>query len=39
LIYLVRPSDASDIDLEAAAREKLALNEQRYPIDKVLEQR
>ncbi len=35
LIYLVRISDKLDIDLLAAAREKIAINEERYPAEKV----
>jgi NTP pyrophosphatase (non-canonical NTP hydrolase) len=35
LIYLLRISDKLDIDLLAAAREKIAINEERYPADKV----
>ncbi len=35
LIYLIRLSERLDIDLVAAANEKIALNEQRYPVDKV----
>jgi NTP pyrophosphatase (non-canonical NTP hydrolase) len=35
LIYLVRISDKLDIDLLDAAREKIAINEERYPADKV----
>lgn len=35
LIYLVRISDKLNIDLLAAAREKIAINEERYPADKV----
>lgn len=33
LNYLLRLSRSADIDLLAAAREKLALNEQRYPVE------
>jgi len=35
LIYLVRISDKLDIDLLDAARDKIAINEERYPADKV----
>ncbi|GAB4172363.1 MAG: nucleotide pyrophosphohydrolase [Rhodocyclaceae bacterium] len=35
LIYLVRLADRLDIDLLAAARRKLDLNETRYPAEKV----
>jgi NTP pyrophosphatase (non-canonical NTP hydrolase) len=35
LIYLVRIADKLDIDLLAAARDKMAINDQRYPADKV----
>lgn len=35
LIYLVRTADRLDIDLVAAANEKIARNEVRYPADKV----
>jgi dCTP diphosphatase len=34
LIYLVRIADKLDIDLIAASKDKLALNEQKYPIGK-----
>ena len=34
-IYLVRLSDRLNIDLLAAAREKLELNKKKYPADKV----
>lgn len=34
LLYLVRLADRLEIDLGAAAREKLAINAQRYPADK-----
>lgn len=34
LLYLVRLADRLDIDLAAAAREKLAINAERYPVDK-----
>ena len=34
LIYLVRLADKLDIDLEAAASEKIALNSRRYPVEK-----
>ena len=35
LIYLIRTADQLDIDLLAAAREKIALNDKRYPVEKV----
>jgi NTP pyrophosphatase (non-canonical NTP hydrolase) len=35
LIYLVRIADKLDIDLLAAARDKIAINEERYPADRV----
>ncbi|MFQ5642800.1 MAG: nucleotide pyrophosphohydrolase [Thiogranum sp.] len=35
LIYLIRTADQLDIDLIAAARDKIRINEQRYPVDKV----
>jgi NTP pyrophosphatase (non-canonical NTP hydrolase) len=35
LIYLIRIADKLDIDLVAAAHEKITRNESRYPIDKV----
>lgn len=35
LIYLVRIADKLDIDLLDAARNKIAINEQRYPADQV----
>lgn len=35
LSYLVRLAERLDIDLLAATAEKIALNEQRYPADKV----
>lgn len=35
LIYLLRISDKLDIDLLDAARDKIAINEERYPADKV----
>ncbi len=34
-IYLVRIADKLDIDLLTAARDKMAINEERYPADKV----
>lgn len=34
-IYLVRLSDRLDIDLLSAAREKLELNKEKYPADRV----
>ncbi|MFE9374375.1 nucleotide pyrophosphohydrolase [Streptomyces sp. NPDC006711] len=33
LNYLLRVADSVDIDLLAAARDKLAVNEQRYPVE------
>lgn len=35
LIYLIRTADQLDIDLIAAAKAKIDINEQRYPADKV----
>ncbi len=35
LIYLVRISDKLNIDLLTAARDKIAINEERYPVEKV----
>jgi NTP pyrophosphatase (non-canonical NTP hydrolase) len=35
LIYLVRIADRMEVDLVSAAREKIAINEERYPIEKV----
>lgn len=34
LLYLIRLADKLDIDLARAAREKLALNAARYPVEK-----
>ena len=34
LNYLVRLADKLDVDLLAAARDKIALNAQKYPVDK-----
>ena len=34
LIYLVRLADRLDIDLLAAAKNKIDVNEQKYPVDK-----
>lgn len=34
LNYLVRLADKLDVDLLAAARDKVALNAQKYPVDK-----
>jgi len=34
LIYLVRLADKLDIDLLAAAKNKIDVNEQKYPVDK-----
>lgn len=35
LIYLIRTADQLDIDLIASAQDKIKINEQRYPVDKV----
>jgi dCTP diphosphatase len=35
LIYLIRLADKLDIDLLAAAKSKIEVNEQKYPVDKV----
>jgi len=35
LIYLIRIADKLDVDLVDAAREKIAINEKRYPADRV----
>lgn len=35
LLYLVRLADRLDVDLMETARRKIALNEQRYPADRV----
>ena len=35
LIYLIRIADKLDVDLIAAAREKISHNERRYPVDRV----
>ncbi len=35
LIYLIRTADQLDIDLVASALDKIKINEQRYPVDKV----
>jgi NTP pyrophosphatase (non-canonical NTP hydrolase) len=35
LIYLIRLAERLDLDLLAAAEEKIALNERRYPVDRV----
>ncbi|MCU7810646.1 MAG: nucleotide pyrophosphohydrolase [Candidatus Thiodiazotropha sp. (ex Notomyrtea botanica)] len=35
LIYLIRTAERLDIDLVEAAERKIAINEARYPIDKV----
>lgn len=35
LIYLLRLAERLDIDLLAAVQEKIAINEQRYPAEKV----
>ena len=34
LLYLVRLADVLELDLAAAARDKMALNAQKYPVDK-----
>ena len=34
LLYLVRLADTLDVDLIAAARDKLVVNAQKYPVDK-----
>ncbi len=34
LIYLIRLADKLDIDLLTAARNKIEINEQKYPVDK-----
>ena len=35
LIYLIRISDQLGVDLIAAANDKIAINEKRYPVEKV----
>jgi NTP pyrophosphatase (non-canonical NTP hydrolase) len=35
LIYLLRLADKLDVDLQRAATDKLALNELKYPADRV----
>lgn len=35
LIFLIRTADKLDVDLIQAARAKIAINERRYPADKV----
>lgn len=35
LIYLIRVADKLEVDLIAAANDKIALNEQRYPAERV----
>jgi len=35
LLYLIRLSERLDVDLIAAAEEKILINERRYPADKV----
>ena len=35
LIYLIRIADKLDVDLISAAKDKIAINEQRYPAEKV----
>ena len=35
LIYLIRSADKLDINLIDAAQRKIAINEQRYPVDRV----
>lgn len=34
LLYLIRLADKLDVDLAAAARDKIALNAKKYPADK-----
>ena len=34
LLYLIRLADKLDVDLLAAAREKIAVNAQKYPVEK-----
>ena len=35
LIYLIRIADKLDVDLVSAAKDKIAINEKRYPVEKV----
>jgi NTP pyrophosphatase (non-canonical NTP hydrolase) len=35
LIYLIRIADKLEVDLASAALEKMAINEQRYPVERV----
>ena len=35
LIYLIRTADQLDIDLISAANDKIAINEKRYPVEKL----
>ena len=35
LIYLIRIADKLDVDLVSAAKDKIAINEQRYPAEQV----
>jgi len=35
LIYLIRTADQLEVDLIAAAQDKIAINERRYPVEKV----
>ncbi len=35
LIYLIRTADQLDIDLISAANDKIAINDKRYPVEKV----
>lgn len=35
LIYLIRTADQLGVDLITAAEDKIAINEQRYPVEKV----
>ncbi|MDH5437227.1 MAG: nucleotide pyrophosphohydrolase [Gammaproteobacteria bacterium] len=35
LIYLIRIADKLDVDLVSAAKDKIAINEKRYPSEKV----
>ena len=35
LIYLIRIADKLDVDLVSAAKDKIVINEKRYPVEKV----
>ena len=35
LIYLIRIADKLDVDLVSATKDKIAINEKRYPVEKV----